>query len=195
MKKELDEALVAKYPKIFKYRHAPMTHTAMCWGFECGSGWFHIIDALCANIQGRINQSRKERARSLRFNRALKRALNGDMCGMLRYYTYDGAVTSWAHKSIANDIERGAYREVCEAVPQVVAVQVKEKFGWLRFYVNGGDDVTYAYISMAESMSYRTCEECGTPGKIYTDGWHRVLCDAHAAEYGRNNKDNGEDNG
>ena len=38
MKKELDEALVAKYPKIFKYRHAPMTHTAMCWGFDCGDG-------------------------------------------------------------------------------------------------------------------------------------------------------------
>jgi hypothetical protein len=30
-------------------------------------------------------------------------------------------------------------------------------------------------------MSYRTCEECGNPGKTYTDGWHMTLCDIHAA--------------
>ncbi len=60
MKKELDEALVAKYPKIFKHRHAPMTHTAMCWGFECDDGWYNIIDALCSNIQHYVDNKRKE---------------------------------------------------------------------------------------------------------------------------------------
>jgi len=34
-------------------------------------------------------------------------------------------------------------------------------------------------------MSYRTCEDCGAPGKRYTDGWHRTLCDIHAAMDGR----------
>jgi hypothetical protein len=29
-------------------------------------------------------------------------------------------------------------------------------------------------------MSYRTCEQCGAPGKTYTDGWHKTLCDIHA---------------
>ena len=47
MRKELDEKLCEKYPLIFKNRHADMTETAMCWGFECGDGWFNIIDVLC----------------------------------------------------------------------------------------------------------------------------------------------------
>ena len=42
MRKELDEKLCEKYPLIFKNRHADMTETAMCWGFECGDGWFNI---------------------------------------------------------------------------------------------------------------------------------------------------------
>jgi hypothetical protein len=32
----------------------------MCWGFECGDGWFNIIDVLCRQIQnyvdGRLSQ-------------------------------------------------------------------------------------------------------------------------------------------
>ena len=47
MRKELDEALCAKYPLIFRDRNAPMTQTAMCWGFSCGDGWYTIIDVLC----------------------------------------------------------------------------------------------------------------------------------------------------
>jgi hypothetical protein len=66
-----------------------------------------------------------------------------------------------------------------------VAVQVKEKFGGLRFYVQAATDTHYKYITFAESMSYRTCEECGAPGKTYTDGWHTTLCDIHAAMAGR----------
>jgi hypothetical protein len=68
-----------------------------------------------------------------------------------------------------------------EVVPeeelQVVAAQVKEKFGGLRFYVDNGNDRIYGLISMAESMSYRICEDCGNPGKSGGRGWIRTLCD------------------
>ena len=47
MRKELDEALCAKYPLIFRDRHENMQVTAMCWGFECGDGWYNIINTLC----------------------------------------------------------------------------------------------------------------------------------------------------
>ena len=50
------------------------------------------------------------------------------------------------------------------------------------------------YISFAESMSYRTCEECGAPGKTYTDGWHRTMCDIHAAMEGRTEEYEYEEN-
>ena len=62
--------------------------------------------------------------------------------------------------------------------PQIVAAQVKEKFGGLRFYVNGASERQYAYISFAESLSFRICEECGTMNDITTEGisWTLTLC-------------------
>jgi hypothetical protein len=46
---------------MFVNRYKPMTETTMCWGFECGDGWFNIINQLCANIQHHIDwKNRKE---------------------------------------------------------------------------------------------------------------------------------------
>ncbi|HRS26017.1 MAG TPA: hypothetical protein P5140_05690 [Methanofastidiosum sp.] len=45
---------------------------------------------------------------------------------------------------------------------QVVAVEVKEKYGGLRFYTDYEDDVIGSYIWFAEEMSCRICEVCGT---------------------------------
>jgi len=69
-----------------------------------------------------------------------------------------------------------------EVVPQVVAEQVKEKFGGLRFYVQGGDDYTQGIIAMAEQMSGLTCEDCGSPGETGGNGWISTLCETHRAE-------------
>lgn len=58
------------------------------------------------------------------------------------------------------------------------AVQVKEKFGGLCFYIYGGDEYIEGLISMAESMSYRLCSECGN-ASIKNDthrGWVYTLC-------------------
>lgn len=60
---------------------------------------------------------------------------------------------------------------------QVVAAQVKEKFGGLRFYINSGDDEQYAMIHLAENMSYSICEECGSLDDVkQTTGWIKSLC-------------------
>ena len=67
-------------------------------------------------------------------------------------------------------------------VRQVVAVQVKEKFGSLRFYYEGGDDYIRGLVSLAESLSHRTCEQCGSPGVGRGGGWIQTLCDLHADE-------------
>ena len=67
-----------------------------------------------------------------------------------------------------------------EVVPQVTLNQVKEKFGTLRFYYTGGDDVIDGMVTMAESISGVTCEECGSPGKRVGGGWVTTLCEAHA---------------
>jgi hypothetical protein len=65
----------------------------------------------------------------------------------------------------------------------VKAVQVKEKFGTLRFYVDiAGDkpwrDLIYDLIAYAEARSSWTCESCGEPGKARGGSWVRTLCDS-----------------
>jgi hypothetical protein len=179
MKQELDEQLCKKYPKIFKNRHASMQETCMCWGFECGDGWYNIIDQLCANIQHHINWIRKCRAGALVYNRVLKRALNGDTAGLEWYHTYEGALPRIVNKRVDDSIYDAEYRTVVEKCHQVVVEQVKEKFGSLSFYYTGGDNTIDGMVRMAESMSEVSCEECGAPGKRNHSGWLRVRCAAH----------------
>ncbi len=33
-----------------------MTQTCMCWGFDCGDGWFDILDELCKKITARCEE-------------------------------------------------------------------------------------------------------------------------------------------
>jgi len=56
------------------------------------------------------------------------------------------------------------------------AVQVKEKFGALRFYVDNETEQISDIIEKAEALSAVTCDTCGKPGKIIVGGWLRTLC-------------------
>ena len=69
-----------------------------------------------------------------------------------------------------------------EVVPQVTVAQIKEKFGGLRFYYDGGDDVVDGMVRIAEVWASRSCETCGAPGKSREGGWIKTLCDHHEAE-------------
>ena len=63
-----------------------------------------------------------------------------------------------------------------------IAVQVKEKFGALRFYVQAGSDAIFDLIDKAEDESSRTCEMCGEPGELRGVGWVSTMCDKCWAE-------------
>lgn len=52
MKKELQDALYAKYPKIFAQKDLSMRETCMCWGIDTGDGWYDLLDNLCGQLQG-----------------------------------------------------------------------------------------------------------------------------------------------
>jgi hypothetical protein len=57
------------------------------------------------------------------------------------------------------------------------AVQVKEKFGGLRFYTTSATDEILDVIETAEDKSEKTCERCGKNGKNRTYGtWLKTLC-------------------
>ena len=131
MRLELDKQLCEKYPKMMVNRNKDMKETCMCWGFECGDGWFNILDQLMSNIQHHID---------------------------------------WNNQNF----EKG-YKQY-KQVAQVTLDQVKEKFGTLRFYYTGGDDIIDGMVRMAESMSGVTCEECGNVGERRGGGWVHTYC-------------------
>lgn len=186
MRAELDNLLCTKYPKIFVNRHEVMTKTAMCWGFDHGDGWFDILDALCSRIQHHIDDVNQYSANATQYNQALDIALCGDSSEL--HHFYSSIVKSsndrdgWVNKMVAQSIESKEFRKVVEDCHQVVAVQVKEKFGTLRFYYDGGDDYVRGLVSMAEWASANICEMCGERGKIRGTGWVYVACDKHVKE-------------
>lgn len=118
MSPELDKILCTKYPKIFTGRSREF------WGFECGDGWFNLIDGLCEKIQKEVDSGTE---------------------------------------------------------PQVVAQQVKEKFGGLRFYVGSASDKVFDLIEFAEKLSYTICDVCGKPGTTEGNsrGWVSTRCEEH----------------
>ncbi len=68
--------------------------------------------------------------------------------------------------------------------PQVVACQVKEKWGALKFYPRGEASAEqWGMIRMAEAMSARICDQCGKPGKtLVHESLHMTRCLEHAPE-------------
>jgi hypothetical protein len=168
MKRELDEELCRKYPLIFADRNKPMTETAMCWGFDCGNGWYNLIDVLCGMLYSDYINAKEKYERT-------------------KEWFEESGHYPWRNgRAITpEEVEELRLKMVEEEQLVPVASQVKEKFGGLRFYVNHASEKHYNYITFAENMSYRICEECGAPGNLYTDGWHTTLCEHHAKEFGR----------
>lgn len=90
---------------------------------------------------------------------------------------------NWKNSTRESLLKDNPYnRPIPDEVKQVVVHQVKEKFGGLRFYYEGGDATIDGMVRMAESWAAHHCEDCGKPGKSRSGGWIRTLCDEHEAE-------------
>jgi hypothetical protein len=59
-------------------------------------------------------------------------------------------------------------------------LQIKEKFGGLRFYTGECSQELYDAIDAAEKASFSVCEECGEPGTPNSKGgWTKTTCEVH----------------
>lgn len=82
----------------------------------------------------------------------------------------------WLIDNLCNTIQN--YKNFDSRRSQVVAVQVKEKFGTLRFYVETSNEFVEGIIKFAEDLSGTICEMCGTTKKVgKTTGWIKTICD------------------
>lgn len=88
MKKELQDKLFEKYPDIFCQKDLDMKQTAMCWGIDCGDGWYKLLDTLCENIQNRVqnvNRNKDEDQKLVCQATQVKEKFGG-----LRFYIFGG---------------------------------------------------------------------------------------------------------
>lgn len=109
----------------------PRLYVSKRW-FECGDGWFDLINECSAKIE--------------QYNNTLGQDLDDQ--------------ANWC-----------------------VALQVKEKFGTLRFYVQTSNDIIQAAIREAERKSAITCKHCGKPGRLFNEfGWLGTMCESCATD-------------
>lgn len=153
MNKHYDNYLTRKYPLLYRNRHGNVTTTLMCWGFACGDGWFNIINALSEDLSSAHENAKR------RYEWVLKNDPNNTKA-IEECFNY------------MKDTEKN----------HPIAVQVKEKFGGLRFYVDGNlSTEQYGAIRFAEALSMHTCEICGDRGTQRFGGWTKTLCNKHAS--------------
>lgn len=164
MNKHYDSYLVKKYEPLYRERFLPMSHTAMCWGFEVGDGWFNIINSLSYHLCCDWLQAKSKYEYTL--SRLGKPLLGEKVVKNSPIVTMDLV-----------EKEKTRVDEEYDKVP--IATQVKEKFGTLRFYVHRATPEQYSYINFAESMSAVTCEVCGDKGKRNNSGWLYTRCKKH----------------
>jgi hypothetical protein len=173
MSPELDAKLCEKYPKIFINRNQSPQETCMHWGFECGDGWYNLIDDLCTALT----------------------------------YTFTTSIEVDEVDAKRLGIEPSIWSDKVQYFfkvepPQIIANQVKQKFGTLRFYyylvfdsineelTKSGKypelieinkryrDYVDGIVHFADIMSGVTCEVTGKRGRMHVrGGWFKVLND------------------
>ena len=96
MKKELEEKLVKDFPNLFAGVTKSPKEGLMCFGCECGDGWYELIRGVCEKIKD---------YKDVEFFQIKEKF------GELRMYT--GAVTDKVHDIIEEACEQSV--TVCEA--------------------------------------------------------------------------------
>ena len=167
MNKELEEYLIKKYPKILNVSNYNKEHCYGMFGFECEDGWFLHLDRMFADIQSTIDFSETNYE------------------NLTKHYNK----LPW-YKKLWSIYKRSRYhylRNNQTPIPQVTVVQIKEKFGTLRFYYIGGDERITSIVDFYESYTQYICEECGSTVDVgSTSGWIRNVCQKHANGSKRN---------
>jgi hypothetical protein len=167
---EFEKHMAEKYPRYFgEGKHYG--------GFAIGEGWYPIIEVLVGQIDHYTKWRRNMRAHDLRLDRARDKGRDA----VLKFICKGKQPSMW-DEDRADEIMETVH-DIKPKVDWIRVEQIKEKFGGLRFYYQGGDDYISGMVTMAESWAGRTCETCGEKGDHRTGGWIRTLCDKHEALY------------
>ena len=178
MKKELEQKLFENHPLIFFRRNNPIKNSLMGASISVGDGWFDLINILCYQLTDNYRRAKNDYEFYLKFQ---TRSSEIDILNEKRQINPDdpNVKNKIFYSPIHVEKARLAMQNALDNTP--VALQVKEKFGTLRFYTDRNTPVSYALINMAESLSSTICEVCGDKALETSEhnGWIHTLCAKH----------------
>ena len=185
MKTELQDKLIAKYPEFFEHCKPRKIYTKnslsdtqellaqkemvlpIQFGFECGDGWYMLLDELMSHIKNHMNNVNRNIDSEFKYR-------------WMQKLSYHLRIRTSAKQKRLRKLGDWIYANAPKGgKPHMILQidQIKEKFGGLRFYYTGGDNTIDGMVSLAEGLSYRICEDCGTTKNIgRTSGWIRYIC-------------------
>lgn len=213
MNKELSQKLFSNYKFLFQDPETGEIEQLMCFGFECGDGWYNILDSLFSELSDNVwsltlekeglkreiektqifierPQSQPQNMKRIIYESQLKQALKrGDEQEAedvrLNILMFDEAMERLvqSERERLNDLKKELENTDIEIelakrnAPRVR--QVKEKFGTLSVY-GAFPESKQSAVNMAERLSSRTCEKCGSPGTgVVIDKYYYTLCQNH----------------
>jgi len=184
MKSELQNKLIKRYPQFFQVNRKIYNNNEFIdgglqelieqkemvlpiqFGFECGNGWYVILETLFAGIEWHLENENRNRANEFKYK----------WMWTLQAYLRRKHYKKEKLKAFSEWLYENAPRKK-QAPLTLTVTQIKEKFGGLCFYYFGGDDEISGMVRFAESLSYSTCESCGTTNEVgQTEGWIYTVC-------------------
>lgn len=205
-----EKMLMEKYPSLFNEVDGKPVPPEC--GISCPLGWEKIVEDLCGAIHERTNEMfrcevKKGKEYHLKIIRVIRRIKSffykhfNPYKGMKAFKRFNSPKEEeWAvvKKRLSYKINHGLElitiaigKDIYEKVPAsppVKIAQVKEKFGTLRFYYDGGDDTIRGMVEFAEYLSSKTCQETGNPGSLHVKSkgyaWYATLSPKKAKELG-----------
>lgn len=172
MKSELEKKLIEKYPIFFEYlKRNDEPIIPIQFGIECGNGWYWLLD----NLMGDIQSYTKSNCERIRIKNKLIRNFNMFLSKVSNKLPHKFSKHIWKiNRYINNNFKKETYNKF----EPIKITQIKEKFGGLRFYYDGGDDMIGGMVWLAESMSLNICEQCGSTENVKQRGhnWIYTAC-------------------
>jgi hypothetical protein len=194
--KPFNEYLVERYPTLFPKDEQGNPIQPSC-GIWCPVGWENLVDDLCRALESycRCQKVYTEKYKTLRLVKEwFYKKIFSKIFIYNRFNPYNEQIsltaeqrakfqeenkfkfTVWNFFIKIRKIFYPYYKWDITPVPPVTIAQIKEKFGELRFYYDGGDVKVVGMVSFAEFLSSTICQNTGNRGSLCKRGsWYSTL--------------------
>ena len=188
------DEMMKEFPLLYRQRKLPMTETCMCWGIDCGEGWYQPIHELSQNLEA-INVTVGKK-----FGFRIEAEQVKQKYGTLRFYWAIRPVAPWWRNAISYPfrwLSKNAYSLDAKGAELVVGrflynmfFKIAQFLQWAGpkrkqrdIIIQSVDHLVSALVSKCDGECFNVCEDCGREiGRTYspryaTLGWVSYLCD------------------